>query len=284
MSVKLGFHVSIQGGVDKAVDRADAIGCTTFQIFTQSPRMWRRRELREDEVKRFRDRLRETDIEPVFSHMPYLPNLSTPDPVNYHKSVDTLMAEVRKCNQLGVRYIVTHLGSHLGSGSDKGIERIVEALNRVNTEFDETPTMLLENTSGKTNEVGSTFQELGQIIERAESDKLGICLDTCHAYTRGYNIATQHGLDEALDELDSNVGLGRLHLVHLNDARDGLGSRLDRHEHIGLGNIGEEGFRAILNSALKEVPLVMETPMDERRADVDNMRKALELARLEVGE
>ena len=284
MSVKLGFHVSIQGGVDKAVDRADAIGCTSFQIFTQSPRMWRRRELREDEVKRFRDRLWETGIEPVFSHMPYLPNLSTPDPVNYRKSVDTLMAEVRKCNQLGVRYIVTHLGSHLGSGSDKGIERIVEALNQVNTVFDETPTMLLENTSGKTNEVGSTFQELGQIIEKAESDKLGICLDTCHAYTRGYNIATQQGLDTALDELDSNVGLGKLHLVHLNDARDTLGSRLDRHEHIGLGNIGEEGFRMILNSTLRRVPMVMETPMDERRADVDNMRKAMELAGLEVGE
>jgi deoxyribonuclease-4 len=284
LSVKLGFHVSIQGGVDKAVDRADAIGCTTFQIFTQSPRMWRRRELREDEVKRFRDRLRETGIEPVFSHMPYLPNLSTPDPVNYRKSVDTLMAEIRECNQLGVRYIVTHLGSHLGSGSDKGIERIVEALNRVNAVFDETPTMLLENTSGKTNEVGSTFQELGQIIERAESDRLGICLDTCHAYTRGYNIATQHGLDTALDELDSSVGLGKLHLVHLNDARDTLGSKLDTHEHIGLGNIGEEGFRMILNSALRRVPMVMETPMDERRADVDNMRKAMELAGLEVGE
>jgi len=282
--MKLGFHVSIQGGVDKAVDRADVIGCTTFQIFTQSPRMWKHRELREEEVKRFKDRLRETGIDPVFSHMPYLPNLSTPNPVNYRKSVDTLIAEIRKCNQLGIRYLVTHLGSHLGSGPDRGIERIVEALNHVFAVFDETPTILLENTSGKTNEVGSTFHEISQIIERAESDRVGVCLDTCHAYTRGYNIAKRQGLSEALNELDSHVGLGRLHLVHLNDARDPLGSRLDRHEHIGLGNIGEEGFKVILNSELREVPMVMETPMDERRADVDNMRKAMELAGLEVDE
>jgi deoxyribonuclease-4 len=282
--MKLGFHVSIRDGVDRAVDRADAIGCTTFQIFTQSPRMWKHRELREEEVKRFKDRLQETGIDPVFSHMPYLPNLSTPNPVNYRKSVDTLTAEIRKCNQLGIRYLVMHLGSHLGSGPDRGIERIVKALNHVNTVFDETPIMLLENTSGKTNEVGSTFNEISRIIARADSDSVGVCLDTCHAYTRGYNIATRRGLSEALDELDSHVGLGRLHLVHLNDARDPLGSRLDRHEHIGLGNIGEEGFRVILNSMLREVPMVMETPMDERRTDVDNMRKAMELAGLEVYE
>jgi len=282
--MKLGFHVSIRDGVDRAVDRADVIGCTTFQIFTQSPRMWKHRELREEEVKRFKDRLRETGVDPVFSHMPYLPNLSTPNLVNYRKSVGTLIAETRKCNQLGIRYLVTHLGSHLGSGPDRGIERIVEALNHVNTVFDETPTILLENTSGKTNEVGSTFHEISQIIERAESDRVGVCLDTCHAYTRGYNIAKRQGLSEALNELDSHVGLGRLHLVHLNDARDPLGSRLDRHEHIGLGNIGEEGFKVILNSELREVPMVMETPMDERRADVDNMRKAMELAGLEVDE
>lgn len=284
MSVKLGFHVSIQGGVDRAVDRADAIGCATFQIFTQSPRMWKHRELREEEVERFKDRRRETGIDPVFSHTPYLPNLSTPDPVNYRKSVETLKAEIGKCNRLGIRYLVTHLGSHLGSGPERGIERVVEALNHVNAEFDETPILLLENTSGKTNEVGSTFQEIGSIIERAESDRVGLCMDTCHAYTRGYDIATRRGLSDALEELDSHVGLDRLHLVHLNDARDPLGSRLDRHEHIGLGNIGEEGFRVILGSVLREVPMVMETPMDERRADVGNMRKAMELAGLDVDE
>jgi len=282
--MKLGFHVSIRDGVDRAVDRADVIGCTTFQIFTQSPRMWKHRELRTEEIKRFKDRLRETGIDPVFSHIPYLPNLSTPNPVNYRKSVDTLIAEIRKCNQLGIRYLVTHLGSHLGSGPERGIERIVKALNHVNAVFDETPIILLENTSGKTNEVGSTFKEISQIIERAESDKVGVCLDTCHAYTRGYNIATRQGLSEALDELDSHSGLDRLHLVHLNDARDPLGSKLDRHEHIGLGNIGEEGFKVILNSLLRELPMVMETPMDERRTDVDNMRKAKELAGLEVNE
>ena len=280
--MKLGFHVSIQGGVDRAVDRAEAIGCDTFQIFTQSPRMWRSRELREEKVTRFRDRLSETGIDPVNSHMPYIPNLSTPDPVNHRKSVDTLKTEIGRCNRLGIGYLVTHLGSHLGSGTERGMERVVEALNSVNAVFEETPIILLENTSGKTNEVGSTFEEIGRIIERAESDRVGLCMDTCHAYTRGYDIATRRGLAEALDELDSHIGLERLHLVHLNDARDPLGSRLDRHEHIGLGTIGEEGFRVILGSALRMVPMVMETPMDEKRGDVDNMRKAMELAGLDV--
>jgi deoxyribonuclease-4 len=282
LSVKLGFHVSIKGGIDKAVDRAAAIGCSTFQIFTQSPRMWKHRKLREEEVKRFKDRLRETGIDPVFSHMPYLPNLSTPYPVNYRKSVGTLKAEVGKCNRLGIRYLVTHLGSHLGSGPERGMERVVEALNQVNAVFDETPIILLENTSGKTNEVGSTFTEIGAIIEKVESERVGLCLDTCHAYTRGYNIATRRGLSDALDELDNHIGLGRLHLVHLNDARDPLGSRRDRHEHIGMGNIGDEGFRVILGSVLREVPMIMETPIDERRADTGNMRKVLELAGLDV--
>ena len=280
--MKLGFHVSIRGGVDRAVDRAAALGCSTFQIFTQSPRMWSHRKLREEEIERFKERLRETGIDPVFSHMPYLPNLSTPDPVNYQKSLDTLKAEIEKCNRLGVRYLVTHLGSHLGSGLERGMERVVEALNHVNDLFDETPIILLENTSGKINEVGSTFKEIGHIIERAESNRVGLCLDTCHAYTRGYDLATHRGLSDALDELDSHIGLGRLHLVHLNDARDPLGSRLDRHEHIGLGNIGEKGFRVILGSALRMVPMIMETPMDERRTDVDNMSKAMMLAGLDV--
>lgn len=282
--MKLGFHVSIRDGVDKAVDRADEIGCTTFQIFTQSPRMWRHRELRDEEVRGFKERLLETGIDPVFSHTPYLPNLSTPDPVNYGKSVDALEAEIRRCRRLGVRYLVTHLGSHLGSGVERGIERVVDALDHVNAVFDETPVILLENTSGKRNDVGSTFKELGVIIARAESERIGVCLDTCHAYTRGYDVATRDGLGEMLNEIDRHVGLERLHLVHLNDSRDPLGSRLDRHEHIGLGEIGEDGFRVIMHSRLREVPMVMETPADERRTDRDNMRKALELSGLDVGE
>ncbi|MBN2335386.1 deoxyribonuclease IV [Candidatus Bathyarchaeota archaeon] len=282
--MKLGFHVSIKDGIDKSVDRAHSIGCDTFQIFTQSPRMWQRRELREDEVTGFRQGLRETGISPVFTHMPYLPNLSSPDPVIYGKSVNTLAAEVQRCNRLNIPYLVTHLGSHLGTGTEKGVERIVGALNRVLSAAGEKPTILLENTSGKRNEVGSTFGELQTIIEKAESDNIGICLDTCHAYTRGYNIATPRGLSETLEELEHSVGYDKLYLVHLNDSRDPLGSRRDRHEHIGLGQIGEAGFREILNSELRNYPMVMETPMDERRSDIDNMRNAKELAGLDVSE
>jgi deoxyribonuclease-4 len=279
--MKLGFHVSIEGGLYRAVDRALEVGCTTFQIFTRSPRMWIHRELRDEEIHGFRSRLEESGISPVFGHMPYLPNLASPREDVYRKSVESLRVEVERCRLLSVPYLVTHLGSSLGTGYRAGSLRVAQALREV-TEVGGDPMILLENTSGKRNEVGSTFQEIRDIMELANWVGLGFCLDLCHAYARGYNIRTAEGLNDAIGGLDHVIGLRNLHLIHLNDSVGELGSRIDRHEHIGMGAIGEEGFRNILRSKLREKPMVMETPVDDRRADDANMQKAIELADLHV--
>lgn len=279
--MKLGFHVSIEGGLYRAVDRGLEVGCTTFQMFTRSPRMWKHRELRDEEIQSFRSRLEESGISPVFGHMPYLPNLASPREDVYRKSVESLRVEAERCRLLGVPYLVTHLGSSLGTGYRAGSLRVAQALREA-TEAGGGPMILLENTSGKRNEVGSTFQEIRDIMELAGWASLGVCLDVCHAYARGYNVRTVEGLNDALGELDHVIGLRNLRLVHLNDSVGELGSRIDRHEHIGLGAIGEEGFRNILRSRLREKPMVMETPVDDRRADDANMQKAVELADLHV--
>lgn len=276
--MKIGFHVSIKRGVDKAIDRAIELKINTFQIFTRSPRMWKHRELRESEICAFKEKLSNQDIWPVFSHMPYLSNLSSPDYDIYNKSIKALEVEISRSQVLDLPYIVTHLGSHLGSGIDNGLSRITQALKKTLKKTDTNIMILLENSSGKKNEIGSSFEELKNIIDEVDDDRIGICLDTCHTYSKGYDIKTIKGLKKTLKNLNEKIGLKRLKLVHLNDSIGELGSTIDRHTHIGLGQIGENGFRNILHSDLKKYPLIMETPMDENRTDSDNLKKVFELA------
>jgi len=276
--MKLGCHVSIAGSVDKAVDRANMIGCDTFQVFTRSPRMWRHREFKPDEVEAFKRKRIETGIDPVFSHMPYLPNLSSSNPEPYKKSVETLRLELTRCNLLDIPFLVTHLGSHLGKGLDIGIRQIVRAINEAVSGLDHYPTILLENTSGKTNEVGSVFEELKTIIDNVSTDNIGVCFDTCHAFARAYNISTWDGIDSTIREIEQTIGFERIQLVHLNDSKGELGSRLDRHNHIGIGHIGDDGFRRFLKSRFNTKPLILETPIDDFRSDGDNLARARELA------
>ena len=239
--------------------------------------MWRAREITEKEAFEFKRKLTETGIYPAVSHMPYLPNLSSSNPASYKRSVDNLRLEFERCNQLGVPYLVTHLGSHLGKGLAQGTKQIVNAIDTAISKVDRHPMILLENTSGKTNEVGSTFKEIGLIIDGVSADHIGVCLDTCHAYARGYNITTEKGLSETIDEIESSFGMNRIQIVHLNDSKGELGSRMDRHEHLGLGNIGEKGFINFLSSEFRDKPLILETPIDEFRSDKDNVEKAKEL-------
>ena len=275
--MKLGCHVSIADSIDKSVDRAEKLGCNIFQIFTGSPRMWRHRTITDQETHQFHEKIKKTGIGPVFSHMPYLPNLSSSNPEPYKKSIAALKLELERCNQLSIPYLVTHLGSHLGKGKAKGESQIVNAINTAVSGLDDFPMILLENTSGKTNEIGSTFSEIGEIIDKVSTDKVGVCFDTCHAYARGYNIATQDGLQKTIDEIEVNLGMDKIHLVHLNDSKGELGSRLDRHNHIGEGNIGEKGFINFLSSGFREKPLILETPVDDFRGDAMNLGKAREL-------
>ena len=275
--MKIGCHVSIADSIDRSVDRASEIGCNTFQIFTRSPRMWKARTLTEEEITVFKEKIAKTDIKPVVSHMPYLPNLSSSKPEPYKRSVDTLRLELERSNTLDIPYVVTHLGSHLGKGKEEGQKQIVNAIDTAVSGLDKHPIILLENTSGKKNEVGSTFKEIGEIIDRVSIDRIGVCFDTCHAYARGYDIATPNGLEETINEIESNIGFDKVRIVHLNDSKGELGSRMDRHNHIGLGNIGEKGFINFLSSSFREKPLILETPIDEFRSDKDNLAKAREL-------
>lgn len=282
--VRVGVHVSIAGSIDKAVDRAQEKGCDTFQIFSRNPRGWKIKTLSETEINRFTEKVDRSGIFPPVDHMPYLPNLAAPTDEVYEKSVATLNTELKRCNALKIPYLVTHLGSHRGSGHEVGLKRIVDAINTafrdVDEEEDNGVILLLENTAGTKNSMGGSFEDIRNIMDRIEhNERIGICFDTCHAFAAGYEVRTEDSLDKTLQHFDAVLGLQNLKLVHLNDAKGGLGSRLDRHEHIGLGYIGEDGFRLILNDArLKELPMILETPIDDRRDDTGNLQKVRELA------
>jgi len=269
--------VSISGGVDRAVDNAVERGCTAFQIFTRSPQMWNAKELPADKVGAYRSKMAESGIDAsaTCAHMPYLPNLSSGNDATYKRSVDTLVDEVRRCGALGVPYLVTHLGSHLGAGEESGIKRLVAAYKKA-ARVDNGVVILLENTAGQKNSVGSDFGQLASILSQLEPAKrFGVCIDTCHAFVYGYDLRTRGDVKKAFAELDDTVGGESVRIIHLNDAKGGLGSRLDRHQHIGLGQIGEEGMAAVLAEADKrDVPVVLETPINEERDDFENVRVA----------
>lgn len=276
--MRFGFHVSIAGSLDKAVDRARLLGCGTFQIFTRNPRGWAFSDLDPAVTSAFRVKLEESRIAPVLDHMPYLPNLSSSNDEVYGKSLKTLRAELERCAALGIPYLVTHLGSHLGSGAEEGRKRLIEGLTSALEGNHGSCMVLLENTAGQRNSIGTTFEEIAAIMEAiGRRERVGFCFDTCHALAAGYDLRRRG--TRVLDELEEAIGLGRLKAVHLNDSKGGVGSHLDRHEHIGMGAIGEEGFRTLLSdSRLRGLPMVMETPVDTRRGDMENLTKALELA------
>jgi deoxyribonuclease-4 len=276
--LRAGVHVSIAGSIDKSVERALAIGCNTFQLFTRSPRGWSFSDIPADVVYLFVKKLKKTDISPVVDHMPYLPNLASPNDEAHNRSVITLKAELSRCTLLGIPYLVTHLGSNLGSGEEKGCSRLVSALNTAISEVKTNCMILLENTAGQKNSMGTTFEDIRAIMDKTDYPKrIGFCFDTCHAFAGGYDLRTKVG--EIMDQMDEVVSLGKLKVVHLNDSKGDLGSHLDRHEHIGLGMIGEKGFRSMLaEKRIRALPLIMETPVDSRRDDRGNVLKLHELA------
>ena len=280
VKVKLGLHLSIAGSIDRVVDRAVERGCDTLQMFSRNPRGWRSKKLGFREVESFRKKLKQSGIWPVIIHTPYLLNLASPKEDVYRKSVEALGDELRRAGELGVPYVVTHLGSHLGHGKKEGFKRIIASVNNSFSEVDNKVVLLLENTAGTRNSTGSSFEDIEYIASRIKDrERIGVCLDTAHAFAAGYDLVSRGAVEHTLQRFDETIGLKELKLVHLNDSKEGLGSRLDRHEHIGLGKIGERGFRNILKSPLGRLPLILETPVDERRNDVENLRVVRELAK-----
>jgi deoxyribonuclease-4 len=278
--VTVGVHVSIAGSIALSVGRAKEAGCDTFQIFSRNPRGWSFKDLNPVEAAAFRDNVRKSGLSPPVDHMPYLPNLATGNRDVYDKSVAALTAELSRCSVLGIPYLVTHLGHHKGEGITKARVQVITAINDCLAETGEDVILLLENTAGEKNAVGSSFEDITAVLEGIEKkDRVGVCLDTCHAFGAGYDLSTEEGIEFTLSSLDDLIGFERCRLIHLNDSRGQLGRGLDRHEHIGMGHIGEEGFVRILSKEFfRSRPLICETPVDERRNDSGNIRKVRELA------
>lgn len=277
--VKVGVHVSIAGGLDQAVDRAARVGCDVFQMFSRNPRGWGYKPLLGPDCTAFAEKIRSSGLIPV-DHMPYLPNLASPKEDVYEKSVSALTAELGRCDSLGIPYLVTHLGHHLGDGIAGGRMRVIAAINEALGRVDSPVSLLLENTAGEKNSVGSSFEHIRSIMDGiTEKKRIGICFDTCHAFAAGYELRTDDGLQDTLSQFDDVIGLNNLKIIHLNDNKGDRGSGLDRHEHIGMGFIGEEGFRRILHhKVFLDLPLICETPIDERRDDQGNIKKVRELS------
>ncbi|MFX1518952.1 MAG: deoxyribonuclease IV [Promethearchaeota archaeon] len=279
-SFKVGFHVSIAGGIDKAVDRALKIGCTTFQIFTHNPRSWTFKNLDTDASQAFIKKRQDAKIAPVFAHMSYLPNLSSPEEEIYQKSVHILIEELKRCNALSVPFLVTHCGSHRGKGFERGLKKICDALEEAYKQSQSKTRILLENTGGSKMSMGNSFEDLGRVIEslgNSTGKMIGICFDTCHAFVAGYDLRTSETVDKLMNKIEEIIGADRLKLVHANDAKYEKGSHRDRHEHIGQGHIGK-GFRAILNNlVLRKLPFILETP---RRSIKDDIKNLLTMKRL----
>ena len=279
--MQIGCHVSISGSIDKAIDNAVERDCTAFQIFTRNPRGWNAKELTKDDIINFKSKLKASKIDRLATcaHMPYLPNLATPKDDGFKKSVDALVNEVERCAQLEIPYLVTHLGSHLGAGEEAGIKRLVEGLT-IAGQTENDVTILLENTAGQKNSVGSSFEQLGEIFNQLKPiKKFGVCFDSCHAFVAGYDLRTEKKVKETFDEFDKYVGIENLKILHLNDAKGSIGCNLDRHYHLGLGGIGENGITSIVKFANKrKIPIILETPIDDDRDDFENIRKAKEFA------
>ena len=275
--MQLGCHVSASGSIDKAVDNAVERNCSAFQIFTRSPRSWHAKELTKEVIDAFKSKLKASKIDrfATCAHMPYLPNLATPKEDAFEKSVNTLISEVERCAQLGIPYLVTHLGSHLGTGEEAGIKKLVEGLTKAGQTKNDVM-ILLENTAGQKNSVGSDFKQLGEIFKQLKpGKKFGVCLDTCHAFVAGYDLRTADKVKETFKEFDKHVGIENLKILHLNDARGELGCNLDRHYHLGLGGIGEEGITSVVKFAnKKKIPIILETPIDDDRDDFENVKIA----------
>jgi len=263
-----GAHLSIAGGVSRSVDRARAVGCDCLQIFVKPPQQWKFQNLDAAEIARFRAAVREAGLRPVVGHASYLLNLASPDRSLYEKSIACLRTEWDRADALGLAGLVLHPGSHVGSGVEEGLARVGRALKRLAADRPDRATpILLETTAGAGSTLCGRFEHLAALFDAcADGPPLGLAIDTCHLWAAGYDVRTAKGLNATLAELDERVGLSRLAVVHANDAKGDLGSGLDRHEHIGRGQIGRAAFRRMVHHpALRPVPFILETPKEDAR-------------------
>ncbi len=261
----LGAHMPVAGGLGNALRNGKAIGCETVQVFTSSPQQWRAKEVTEAMVEDFRRAREETGISQVVSHDSYLVNLCAPDPAKRRQSIGGLVAELGRCAQYGIRFVVSHMGAHVGQGEECGLQGVAESMREVLAETDPSVTICMETTAGQGSSLNARFEGLAWLIEASQGhDRVAVCLDTCHVFAAGYDLRTREAYEATMAEFDRLIGLDRLKVVHCNDSKKPLGSRVDRHAHLGEGEIGEEAFRLLVNDPrLSGVPVLVETPMDD---------------------
>jgi deoxyribonuclease-4 len=278
----LGAHMSIAGGVFNAFAQGEEFGCTTIQIFTKSSNQWRAKELSDEEVEKYHSEQKRTGIDPVIAHDSYLINLGSPDKALIKKSREAFLVEMQRCETLKIPYLVTHPGSHLGKGEEWGIKRIAESLDWLHEKASGFKVKIaLETTAGQGTNLGYRFEQIASMIEQtAEPDRLAVCVDTCHIFAAGYDITTRKAYEQTISEFDRIIGLKRLAVIHFNDSKRELGSRVDRHSHIGEGNIGEEAFGFFMrDKRFEKIPKLLETPKgDDGEMDRINMDKLRKLA------
>ncbi len=271
--MRFGFHISIAGGFSKIVERAEARGCETIQFFSRNPRGWNYSSLNKTEVKAFRSSVQSSSLSPIFIHMPYLPNIASLKSKFYKRSVRSIATDLQRTEDLGADYLIIHIGHRMESSEEEAIEAVSQGINQALDKVKNGVTLLMENTAGQGTEIGCTFNQIRRIIDGvADHQRMGICLDTAHTFEAGYDLSNKDGIERTLEAFDQIIGLKRLHLLHLNDSKTPLGSRKDRHWHIGEGQIGREGFRYLVNHPLlNHLPGIMETPRKDTVEDLKNM-------------
>ena len=273
----LGAHMSIEGGLQKAFERISLVGGQSLQIFSKNQRQWRVPELSPSEIEKFIERWEQWGKGPVAVHDSYLINLANPDKKKANKAASAFAEEIRRSDQLAIPFLIMHPGSHVGSGMEKGLLQLTANIDRAFAQADDAKSViiLLETTAGQGTGLGASFEELAYIITLSEfEERLGVCFDTCHAFAAGYDISSAAGYEKTFADFDKTIGLERLKFFHLNDSKKGLGSKIDRHDHIGKGEIGLEGFRLLMNDPrFAEHPMVLETPKEkDLQEDIENLK------------
>ncbi len=276
---RLGVHTSIAGGISQSIVRAAALRCNTLQIFSHNPRQWQKTRIPPDEIERFKILRQKYDINPVFIHASYLINLASLSERVLKKSIGLLSYELMNADALGVEYVILHTGSIRDENGKMARRRAAGAIKQAAGAKQYRASLLLENTAGKKGDITSSIKALSEIINTCRCDRIaGICIDTCHAFSAGYDLTTGEGIEKLLSETDRHVGIDKLKLIHVNDSKRPLGSGVDRHEHIGKGYIGIRGFKKILSERrIMNVPMILETPKKHEEDDKRNLKRVLDM-------
>jgi len=273
-----GAHMSIAGGYHNALLQANEHGCDAVQLFTHAPNQWKGREMSAEEVRLFRRTLRQTRLRQPTAHDCYLTNLASPDEALYRRSLETFLLEMQRAEQLGLRYLVMHPGAHVDSGEEAGLARVAAALDEIHGRLPVCKVrVLLETTAGQGSTLGYRFEHLARILSLAsQADRIGVCFDTCHVFAAGYALAPAAEYKATMRAFERTIGLSRLRVFHVNDSRKPLGSRVDRHAHIGRGEMGLEPFRLLVNDRrFRNRPMILETPKEEGdKSDMDAVNLA----------